>query len=389
MFATMMQRTSLLTVPLFLGAGIALAGMACGSSGGAGTAGTGGSATTGPSSSSSGASASGNGGGTSASSSSSTSTSSTSSTSASSTSTTSSGSTCLTAMPLGGACAPGAACMAGTSTCLAHIDQSTSTTPGFRMAQIAFAKPATFSQGVVANVLQGGVQPNDKACNLQGTGTISWLLRFDTTAGTLETGGAKPVASPSGPYTFDDQMVMQGANTLHVQPVTLTAPLSASCSFDSTPGDVLIPVFLDAMGTNVVVLPFHSVRLHAATMTADHGCIGRYNAETLSAANSCQPDATHPQFTSGGVIDGYMLLEETDRVVIGVVQQTLCVLLSGNATIYGAPGPGGVTVCKRDASNTIVFHGDWCAATNQAATATCFDSVQLNATFAAQAVQIQ
>jgi hypothetical protein len=46
-------------------------------------------------------------------------------------------------------------------------------------------------------------------------------------------------------------------------------------------------------------------------------------------------------------------------------------------------------VCKRDASGKILFQGDWCAATNQAATAGCADAVQVSATFAAQAVTIQ
>jgi hypothetical protein len=279
--------------------------------------------------------------------------------------------------------------MAGNSTCLAHVAQAAWATPAFRMAQITFAKPAVFTQGVVASVLQGAVTPNDMACNLNGSGNLNWLLRFDVTAGTLTTGGAKPVASPSGPYTFDDEMISQGTNTFHVQPVTLMAPVSASCTFDSTTGDVNIPAFINGVGSSAVVLPLHSLRLHAGTMTADHGCIGRYDAAGLDPANACQPDPTHAQFTGGASADGYMLLEETDRVVVTQLQQTLCVLLSGNAAMYGTPGPGGVQVCKRDASNTIVFHGDWCAATAQPASATCYDSVEVSATFAAQAVQIQ
>jgi hypothetical protein len=193
--------------------------------------------------------------------------------------------------------------------------------------------------------------------------------------------------SPAGPYTFDDEMVQQGANVVHVQPVTLMAPLSTTCTFDSTPGDVIMPIFLDAMGTSSVLLPLHSLRLHAGTVSADHGCIGRFNAEGLDPANNCVGDATHPEFTTGASADGYILLEEADKIVISALAETLCVLLSGNASMYGVQ-QGSTVVCKRDTQNKIVFQGDWCAATNQAATSSCADSLAMSAKFAAQAVQI-
>jgi hypothetical protein len=300
----------------------------------------------------------------------------------------SSGSTCAAGAPLTGACAPTASCAGAGSTCLALVSQPATTTPGFRMAEIVYTKPAAFTTGVVASILQGSTAPNDTACNLEGSGTISWLLRFDTVAGTLETGGAKPVASPAGPYTFDDETVMQGAFSFAVHSLLLTAPLGAGCTFDSNDGDVTLPLFQNSAGTSPVLLPLTSLRLHGG-MTADHGCIGRYDAEGLDPANACQPDTLHQSFTGGAALDGLIVLEDADKVVVSPLQESLCVLLAGNAATFGTSGPNGSQVCKRGANGAILFQGDWCAATNQAATATCADAVQVAATFAAQAVQIQ
>ena len=231
--------------------------------------------------------------------------------------------------------------------------------------------------------------PADAACNLNGSGTLSWLLRFDTVAGTLQTGGAKPSMAPSGPYAFVDQMLTQGSTTFHIQPVTAPAPLSATCAFGASLGDLVFPMYLDAAATQVVLLPLRALRFHDAAMSADQGCIGRFDAAGLDPANGCAPDSTHPLFLDGGALDAFMTLEQTDTVVIASLNETLCVTLSGNASMYGTKNASGLTVCKRDASNKIIYPGDWCAATNAAASPTCSDAVELQASFAAQAVTIQ
>jgi hypothetical protein len=73
-------------------------------------------------------------------------------------------------------------------------------------------------------------------------------------------------------------------------------------------------------------------------------------------------------------------------VIIESLSQSLCVLLSGNAAMYG--DMGSPNKCKRDADMKIVFKGDWCEATNMAADATCTDSAKLGAQFAASAVKV-
>jgi hypothetical protein len=286
------------------------------------------------------------------------------------------------------ACAPSAACTAPDKTCLGLVDNNGKTSFGLRMSELDLTSPKALITGVVGNVVAGSITPNDVACNLDGRATFSWLLQFDTTAGTLKTGGARPVADATTGYSFDDEMIDQGANTFHVQPVTFNARPDASGNFAVTTGtDLIVPIFLDAAGSTTILLPLHQARIAMGTLSSDNNCIGSYNASTLDPANSCQPDSTHPQFTTAGEVDGYMTLEEADTVIISALSQSLCVVLSGDANTYGRTD-GANIVCARDPSNKIIYKGKWCSTTNAAATAGCADAEQLLGHFAASSVLI-
>jgi hypothetical protein len=257
------------------------------------------------------------------------------------------------------------------------------------MSAIKFTKPLAFTSGLVAGILEGAALPNDVACNLSGSATMSWLLRFDLAAGTLTTGGSKPPPSVTGPYSFVNQMVSAGGTTLHVQPLTLTAPLGSDCTFTSSAGDVVIPIYLDAGGSQAVFLPLRAAHFLGGPLTPDRSCIGRYNAAGLDPANSCLPDAKTPSFVTGAQVNAFVSLEEADTVVVSALNETLCVLLSQDPVKYGMKNSQGLTVCTRDAAGKIIFKGDWCAGTNQPAAGSCTDAAQVAATFAAQGVVIQ
>jgi len=258
------------------------------------------------------------------------------------------------------------------------------------MSWIRFTKPNAFVDGIVGGLIEDTTRPNDAKCNLDGSGMFSWLLRFDLAAGTLTTGASKPSANPAGPYAFIDQTVTLGGTPFHIQPVTLTAPLAGGCSFDSSAGDLLLPVYLDPGGASAILLPLRAVRFSGGELTPDHGCIGRYNAEGLHPWDSClapYPQPFVPFFLPGAEVDAFMTLEDADKFVVDPLMETLCVVLGQPAT-YGTKNPQGVMVCERDAANEIIFKGDWCAATNQPATPSCSDAVRVSASFAAQGVQI-
>lgn len=291
-----------------------------------------------------------------------------------SSSSSSSGGSCGVEVPLQGACMPGPACLAAGSVCLAHVDQQASPTPGFRMSQLTFDQPNAFSLNVVADVLQTGAWPADLACHLSGNGGISWLLRFDLVAGTLTTGGSLPAAAPAGPYSFVDA-------------VTTSGPLDAACVFDAGPIDLLLPIFLPVEPPEPLVLPFRGLTLHGQ-LSPRRDCIGRYNADTLDPGLDCKIDGTHPAFRDGGSFEAYFHLEDADLVPVPMLSMSLCVLLAPDTQAYGASGPQGLTVCKRDSSGKILFQGDWCSGTSAPASGGCADAVRVRGRFAAQAVQI-
>ncbi len=270
-------------------------------------------------------------------------------------------------------------CTKVSSPCLALADHSMASSTSLRMGQIVMTKPKALSgNGIVAKVLQNATILNLPACYLQGGGTWSWLLQLDSVTGKLKTGGAKPVDDPTMGYSF----VSQGG----FSPVTVDAPIGADGSFASVGGvQLTMPIYLDAAATQVVPLPLRQLLL-TGKLSAKRNCIGKFNADTLEPENNCLADSSHPSFTSGGTVDAHISLEEADLVQITTPPQTLCVLLSGNADLYG-DGSAPVNKCRRTGGK-IDFHGDWCASTNSAASANCFDAVKLEGGFAASAVKI-
>jgi hypothetical protein len=271
------------------------------------------------------------------------------------------------------------------SKCIALEDNSAAKAFTLRMANLTLTAPPSLTKGLVKGVVSNGVTMNLGSCNLNGGGTFSWLLQFDTAAGTLKTGGATPADDPTKGYTFVDKMV----NGFQISPFTAMAPIGKDGTFAITKGqDVTVPVYLDLKASAVVLLPLKAAKLSGKVST-DNNCIGEYNSKGLDPAGSCVDDATTPLFigadgkaNSDGTLDGYITLEQADTVIVDAVGQSLCVILSGDAATYG----NGATpaLCKRDAAMKITFQGDWCDATNDN---TCKDSARLTANFSASGVK--
>jgi hypothetical protein len=266
---------------------------------------------------------------------------------------------------------------------MAPIDQSSATVFGLRVAQLDVALPVSFSQGAVQGMIASAALPDDAACNQMGTGTFSWLLQFDTKAGTLTTGGARPVADPSQGYTFDDETITAGSASFHVAKVTVSAGETPECAFSSaTAADlVVLPVFTDPSGANVMLLPLHHLVFDSGRISADNGCIGRYNAGGLTSSG-CMPDALHPTFVDDASVSAFFVLEEADTVDVPMLGASLCVILSGDAQGFG-DGATPVAHCKRDGAGQVLFKGDWCSSTDAKATPACADALRFSAQFAA------
>jgi hypothetical protein len=273
-------------------------------------------------------------------------------------------------------------CTAVDSECVALLDNKEKTTFGLRMSQLTITKPDILAGVTIGKIVSDAVRMNLQQCHLNGTGTFSWLLEFNTTTGTVRTGGALPQTDPTKGYCFVDTTV----GDFHIQPIEVDAPITDG-RFEADVGDLIVPIYLGSdPGVTPITLPLHQAKLTDGSLSTDNNCIGTYNAEGLDPENLCLPDAEHPAFLNGATLDGFITIEEADQVDVEDLGQSLCVILSGNAAVYG--DGGNPARCKRDANNAITLEGDWCADTNSAGTADCHDAFLLGAQFAASGVEI-
>jgi hypothetical protein len=289
------------------------------------------------------------------------------------------------ASPPGACLSPG--CPFDATPCLAAKQQWGASVFALRVAHLTVAAPASIANGVLGTVLDGAITPNVQTCNLKGSATFSWLLQFDLGALTITTGGAKPGAGISGPFAFVEEDVTFDASSFHVAPATVAAAF-AGCAIDSSAAaDVRLPLYLNAQGSSMILLPLHQLRFSGGFFTSDHSCIGAYNAAGLDPSQGCAPDAQHPLYVDGGRTSGYFALDESDRVTVAPLGESLCLLLSGDPSQYGDLAQP-VAHCKRGPNNDLLFQGDWCAATDQPATPACHDALHFSATFAASGVDL-
>jgi len=281
-------------------------------------------------------------------------------------------------------CALTEACVSADPTCIGLVDNAGQAQFGLRMSQIIINKPASLAATTfVGQTVASGVALKDANCNLTGEGTFSWLLHFDTATNKVCTGGAKPVANPADGYSFVNEQLMQGGTTFDIKPIQFDSDLSTGTFSVADGQDIVVPVYT-AEGGAPVLLPLKKARILDGKLSSNNNCVGAYNAEGLDPLNLCRPSPSDNQFTfsNAGRIDGYITLEDADAVIVDLAGSSLCALL------VGKNDGGDPKKCPRDAMGNIDYQGDWCDATNAAATADCSDSVQLGADFAASSVKI-
>lgn len=283
-------------------------------------------------------------------------------------------------------CTPvNAACDTAGSVCLATAHAHGAPQFDLRIGHITISAPTALTTGIVKSVFDGSTMMNLPACNLAGGGAFNWLLRVDAAAGAITVGGSKPVQDPAAGYSFVNEVLPLGGAAFPVTPATAPATLGPTCGLMTAPCDVFLPFYGDQAGSIFTLFPLRSLQFSAA-VTPDHDCIGSFNAAGLSPANVCQPDDLHPSFLDGGQLDAFIHLEDADSVLVPVLNETLCVLLSNDPATY-ADGSS-PRKCKRDAANQIVLQGDWCSATNAPAGPGCADAMRFSGAFAAQGVKI-
>ncbi len=292
------------------------------------------------------------------------------------------GSSCATC----GQCALAATC-GDPTTCLPMADNSNKTVYDFRLRRLWITAPQPLTSGVIegsTGIVTSGVDlaspPN---CGDQGKGAFNWLLRIDPTGSTIVTGGAPPSPDPFGlGYCFYNHQL----GNLAVVPASTSVSFNDAGAFTTSTISLLnVPVFLAPDGgagdpANVIVLPLRNAVLQQASITNNHNCIGSYNALALDDTCIVNDPSSCSKWHTAGSLGAVMTLEDADKVLVALLNETLCVILTNSPPDPTTRG------CARDGSNKIIPKGDYCLGSGMAGD--CQDSFWLAATFAAAAVTI-
>lgn len=268
-------------------------------------------------------------------------------------------------------------------TCLPLSDNTGKSVLDFRMRRLNVAAPAALAQAfvqntvVTANIDLAGT-PASPTCGDEGQGAFNWLLEVDKNANTLKTGGATPSTDPFGVgYCFYNHTTNGG---IPVSPATLNIHFeSDGNTFHTDPTPKLqVPIFLNGDVNNVIVLPLSQVVMQGVSMTNDGNCIGAFQLASLDSKCGVIDESSCEKWKTAGALGGYITLEDADGVNIDILNESLCVLLTG-----ASKGPDGK--CPRSGGQ-LTNKGDFCSTTDSAGG--CQDSYWLAATFAAAAVKI-
>jgi hypothetical protein len=243
-----------------------------------------------------------------------------------------------------------------------------------RLRRLNVAAPAALASPLIQQlVVTANIDLAAPACGEQGTGQFSWLMRIDTEANVLTTGGALPSSDPFGRgYCFAERTI----GTTQVAPIALRIERSGNTFRTVEERDVNIPIFTSDDVTSAFVLPISAARIEGATLSNGGDCIGAFEPAALDA--KCVEDRTAcAKWVTAGAIGGFITLEAADAVLLRELgNRSLCAFLSGEIGLACARGPDGA----------IRYRGDYCSRDRSAGS--CGDSVWLAATFAASAVRM-
>jgi hypothetical protein len=289
--------------------------------------------------------------------------------STSTTSTGSAGATCASDDPT---------CTAVKSDCVALVDNKSQPQFALRMAHLAVTKPTALTAPTIKPLIEKGVVMSLEQCNLDGDGSFNLLMQFDTAAKTLKVGGAKPPAKATDGYAFATGVV-KGSD---ISPVTVDATIGTDGAFSQSQGaDIVLPIYIGGATDPTVLLPIKQAKI-SGTLSSDNNCVGKFDPTKLKD-KVCT--GAVGAYTDAANLEGHITLAQADDVVVDVLGQSLCVILSGDPTTFG---DGGMPIkCKRT-NGVIDFKGDWCTTGNKPADATCADSVQLTGTLSASSVKL-
>lgn len=294
---------------------------------------------------------------------------------------------------------PGPACDLSSSKCLAVTDNAAKSTIALRVGQFRAVEPPAFAQALVQNsFFDKAMGLRYENCNLKDDALLSWLLRWNLATGELSTGGGPPIADGAAAKTGTCFIDLTDATSgFHVAPKTVHSAIADDGSFQSDPIDELnLPIFADANATSQIVLPLRKLvvsSIPGTGLTANDGapardgnCIGTYDGSEVDVSNGCQASTTQSTWIPAARVEGFISLEESDKVMVPLrpgFNVSLCVLIANDPTYTKYTDPTGH--CVRE-NGRITLRGDWDAATNTAGGAR--DANRFAGLFAASAIEV-
>jgi hypothetical protein len=260
------------------------------------------------------------------------------------------------------------------TTCLPIGDNKGKNVIDLRFRRLNIAAPAALAGPFIQNnVVNKGIDLNEKSCSETGTGLFTWIMRVDKTANTVITGGAPPSNDPFGQgFCFARFEI----NNTKIEPINAKIEFQGNTFKSLDRANVNIPIFLTEQLSSAIVLPISDARIEGVTISQDGNCVGSFNQVALDP--ECVEDRDLcPKWNTAGSLGGFITLEQADGVKIrDLNNKSLCAFIAADAGL----------VCARDGAGKIVFQGDYCSTDKQPDS--CKDSVWLAATFAASAAKI-
>jgi hypothetical protein len=288
--------------------------------------------------------------------------------------------------PTNGACYAAGPDGAGNA-CLAKADFSADAVTQLRMTSHQVQSPtalaAPFVQDSIITEKSTLFEPD---CNLNGKGQFNFLMQLDTGKKEVTLGGGVPQALVGGALDGTCWAEFKDPTSgLEVKQYSAAYTESGGKLTAQFPSFVM-PIYLEdkAEAESAVLVPLHEMTF-TAELSQDKNCVGRYAPENLDKGLSCQPTDGQFAWTSGGRYEGYITVEEADKVMVVSLGQTLCVVLTGDPSKWKGTNQD----CKSSkgfSTTGALPKGDWCSTTNSADG--CQDSWKLVIDFAAQAIKV-
>jgi hypothetical protein len=215
-------------------------------------------------------------------------------------------------------------------------------------------------------------------CDNNGNESLNWMLRYDTAAKSLSTGGAgKSTDGVTFAMSHDtvDASALDAicpgfkgpAFPIKLDPATASFFTETDGTFTAAAiGKLNIPIYDGAIP---ILLPLSEAVIKHARVSADGACIGSWASQYW-----CDGDTLG--WTTGGAITAKILVEDADRVPVKTAGcQSLCAILVNDASKVSGK------LCKRGADGKIPAVGDSKVFAPN-------DSFLFSATFAAYGVKI-